>query len=212
MLAFRRAASMGQFRNFSMTPLPYGYDALKPVMSEETLNLHYNKHHTGYCTKLTDWAKGNDESMLSKSIPEILNENQSTPETFVFRMAAQIYNHDFFWTSMSPNGGGAPTGPLADKINSQWGSLEAFKEEFNGQVGAHFGSGWVWLCQESSGDLKIVSTHDANTVLTDDQLTPLLVCDAWEHAFYVDYRNDKVAYVKSWWNVVNWEFANSNLN
>eukprot|EP01060_Flectonema_neradi_P001987 TRINITY_DN1120_c0_g2_i1.p1 TRINITY_DN1120_c0_g2~~TRINITY_DN1120_c0_g2_i1.p1 ORF type:complete len:211 (+),score=50.56 TRINITY_DN1120_c0_g2_i1:46-678(+) len=209
MMSVRSATLARQFRTFAMTPLPYDFTALKPTMSEETVSLHYNKHHTGYCTKLTDWAKANDTSMLDKSIAQILEENKATPETFIFRMAAQIANHDFFWASMSPSGGGAPTGAIADKINEQWGSFEDFKNDFNGQVGGHFGSGWVWLVQDASGKLSIVQTHDANIVA--DGLSPILVCDAWEHAFYVDYRNDKAAYVKSWWNIVNWEFANKNL-
>eukprot|EP01065_Artemidia_motanka_P047975 TRINITY_DN7626_c0_g1_i1.p1 TRINITY_DN7626_c0_g1~~TRINITY_DN7626_c0_g1_i1.p1 ORF type:complete len:210 (+),score=88.92 TRINITY_DN7626_c0_g1_i1:61-690(+) len=208
MRAFRRLPTVAARRYFSIDPLPYPYDALKPALSEETLKFHYDKHHTGYYKKLQAAAASRPE-LESKSNVEIL---LSEPEgSGVFNLAAQIYNHDFYWKSMSPSGGGAPSGAVAAKIEEDFGSFEKFQAEFSAQAGAHFGSGWVWLVQnKETKKLQIVQTHDASCPLTAG-LQPIITCDVWEHAFYIDYRNDKPTYVANFWGLVNWEFANKNL-
>eukprot|EP01064_Diplonema_japonicum_P006626 TRINITY_DN1446_c2_g2_i1.p2 TRINITY_DN1446_c2_g2~~TRINITY_DN1446_c2_g2_i1.p2 ORF type:complete len:223 (+),score=87.34 TRINITY_DN1446_c2_g2_i1:63-671(+) len=194
-------------RCFSMIPQP-PLDGFTPVLSEETVSFHYTKHHTGYYNKLKAFAETERPDLLDKSNEDIIK----TETGFAFNQAAQLYNHDFYWNSMSNKGADAPSGELAAKIVVEFGSFEEFKKAFQGQVGAHFGSGWVWLVQEKdTKKLKIVQTHDAGCPITDDNLHPILTCDAWEHAFYIDYRNDKPKYAENWWNIVNWEFAASNL-
>jgi Fe-Mn family superoxide dismutase len=128
----------------------------------------------------------------------------------VFNNAAQVWNHTFYWHSMSPNGGGDPTGPIAAKIHEGWGSFDAFKAAFSAAAGGQFGSGWAWLVQNPDGSLAITTTSNAGCPLTDGK-KPLLTCDVWEHAYYVDYRNARPAYVTAWWSLVNWDFANANL-
>eukprot|EP01061_Rhynchopus_euleeides_P046467 TRINITY_DN882_c0_g2_i1.p1 TRINITY_DN882_c0_g2~~TRINITY_DN882_c0_g2_i1.p1 ORF type:complete len:210 (+),score=107.47 TRINITY_DN882_c0_g2_i1:52-681(+) len=195
-------------RSFSIAPLPYDYDALRPVLSAETLQFHYDKHHTGYYNKLLAFAEKERPDLIEKSNEEIIK----TETGFVFNQAAQIFNHDFYWQSMSPNGGGEPTGALANKINEDFGSFAEFKKAFQAQVEGHFGSGWVWLVQDkTTKKLSVVNTHDAGCPITDDNVKPLMTCDAWEHAFYIDYRNAKPEYATNFWNIVNWEFAASNL-
>ena len=186
--------------------LPYEKDALAPHLSKETLEFHYEKHHKGYVTKLN--ALRNDDAELSKkTVEQIVLEGEGAKG---FNLAAQIWNHNFYWKSMSPKGGNKPTGKIADLINESFGSFEKFQEQFSAAAGGHFGSGWAWLVRDDNNKLSIVQTHDAKNPLNQG-LTPVLTCDVWEHAFYIDYRNDKAAYVKAWWNLVNWEFANSNL-
>eukprot|EP01062_Namystynia_karyoxenos_P076301 TRINITY_DN7467_c0_g1_i1.p1 TRINITY_DN7467_c0_g1~~TRINITY_DN7467_c0_g1_i1.p1 ORF type:complete len:246 (+),score=111.80 TRINITY_DN7467_c0_g1_i1:93-740(+) len=204
----RRAVAAAARRTFSIDPLPYPYNALAPTLSEETLKFHYDKHHTGYYNKLKAAAESRTE-LASKSNEEIiLSEPVGSP---VFNLAAQIYNHDFYWKSLSPQGGGAPTGALADKINADFGSFEKFQADFAAQAGGHFGSGWVWLVQDKgSKKLEIMQTHDAGCPITSNK-QPIMTCDVWEHAFYVDYRNDKPTYVKNFWGIVNWQFASGNL-
>ncbi len=128
----------------------------------------------------------------------------------LFNNAAQVWNHTFYWNSMSPSGGGAPSGDLAQAINAAFGSFDAFQAEFGAAAGGRFGSGWAWLVTDAAGKLSIVTTPNAETPLTDDGVTPLLTCDVWEHAYYVDYRNDRGGYVKAWWNLANWDFAAKN--
>lgn len=128
-----------------------------------------------------------------------------------FNMAAQVWNHDFYWKSMSPNGGGKPTGKLLELIEKTWGSFDEFKTAFDKEAGSHFGSGWAWLVRaKDSNDLKIISTHDAGNAMRDGYV-PLLTCDVWEHAYYLDYKNARPTYLQHWWEVINWEFAASNL-
>lgn len=185
--------------------LPYSRDALAPHISEETLNFHYGKHHLGYLSKLNAAIEA-DASLQGKSLEELIGSSSGG----LFNNAAQVWNHTFYWHSMSPNGGGEPTGAIAEALDAAFGSFDAFKAAFGAAAAGQFGSGWAWLVRDSSGALSIVTTGNAETPLTQG-LTPILTCDVWEHAYYVDYRNDRGGYVQAWWNLVNWEFANQNL-
>ena len=186
-----------------LPPLPYAKDALAPHISEETLDFHYGKHHQTYVTNLNNLIPGTE--FETQSLEEIV---QSAPGG-IFNNAAQIWNHTFYWNSLSPNGGGAPSGALADAINDAFGSFDAFKEAFTKCAVTTFGSGWAWLVKNSDGSLALVSTSNAATPLTDGQ-TPLLTCDVWEHAYYIDYRNARPKYLEAFWALVNWEFAAKN--
>jgi len=191
---------------FECPPLPYPYDALtKAGISEETLKFHHDKHHAGYVTKLNGLLADKPE-LQGKSLEELI----ATEKGGLFNNAAQIWNHTFYWHSMSPNGGGEPSGALGDAIKAKWGDFAKFQEEFSAKATGHFASGWAWLAKDPTGALHIVDTHDANTPLTEG-FKPILTCDVWEHAYYIDTRNDRAAYVKNWWGAVNWEFANGNF-
>ena len=192
---------------FSIPPLPWAYDALAAKgLSKEQVTYHYDKHHTGYVVKLNAAAETNTE-LAKKTIEEII----ATEKGPIFNLAAQIFNHTFYWNCLTPNGGGQPRGKLLEEINGSFGSFDKFKEVFTAAAVGHFGSGWAWLVKDTADNkLKVVQTHDAATPLT-DKLKPILTCDVWEHAYYVDYRNDRAAYVKTYWNLVNWEFAEKNL-
>ena len=185
--------------------LPYERDALAPHISEETINFHYGKHHQAYVTNLNNMIAGTD--FEGKSLEEIIR----TSEGGVFNNAAQVWNHTFYWNSLSPNGGGEPSGALADAINQAFGSFAEFKEKFTASAAGNFGSGWTWLVKNSSGALEIVNTSNAGTPITDANVTPLLTVDVWEHAYYVDYRNARPEYLKHFWELVNWEFAAKNF-
>ena len=190
---------------FAIPPLPWNYDALVGKgISKEQVTFHYDKHHAGYVTKLNAAAASNPE-LAKKSIETLM----STEKGPLFNLAAQIWNHNFYWQSLSPNGGGAPKGKLAQEIDSSFGSFDKFKEEFTAAAIGHFGSGWAWLVHDGT-KLRVVQTHDAGCPLTEG-LKPLITCDVWEHAYYIDYRNDRAAYVKAFWEAVNWDFAESNL-
>jgi Fe-Mn family superoxide dismutase len=184
--------------------LPYSNDALAPHISSETLEFHYGKHHAGYVTKLNAAIEGTP--MAEKSLEEIVK----TSEGGVFNNAAQVWNHSFYWNSLSPNGGGEPTGAIKEAINKQFGSFAEFKEKFTAAAGTLFGSGWAWLVKNSDGSLSIEQTTNAACPLTKGQ-TPLLTCDVWEHAYYIDYRNARPQYIEAFWNLVNWDFANKNF-
>lgn len=190
--------------SIELPPLPYSKDALAPHISTETLEFHYGKHHAGYVTKLNAAIEGTD--FANKSLEEIIK----TSDGGVFNNAAQIWNHTFYWNSLNPNGGGAPTGKIADAINKDFGSFESFKEKFTNSAATLFGSGWTWLVKDKSGKLVIENTTNANCPLTSGQ-TPLLTCDVWEHAYYIDYRNARPDYITAFWKLVNWDFANKNL-
>eukprot|EP01097_Dermamoeba_algensis_P007974 TRINITY_DN515_c0_g1_i2.p1 TRINITY_DN515_c0_g1~~TRINITY_DN515_c0_g1_i2.p1 ORF type:complete len:208 (+),score=67.08 TRINITY_DN515_c0_g1_i2:40-624(+) len=190
---------------YELPPLPYAKNALAPHLSEETLNFHYEKHHRGYVNKLNQLA-AEKPAWAGKSYEELIK----TESGVVFNQAAQIWNHTFYWKSLSPNGGGAPTGKIAELINEAFGSFDAFKEKFSAAASGHFGSGWAWLVRDDNNKLQIVSTHDAGNPIKDGH-NPVLTCDVWEHAYYIDFRNDRPKYIATWWNLVNWEFANSNL-
>lgn len=184
--------------------LPYSNDALAPHISAETIEYHYGKHHNAYVTKLNDGIKGTEYAEMS------LEDIIMKADGGLFNNAAQVWNHTFYWNSLSPNGGGAPTGAVADAINAKWGSFDKFKEEFNAKAGGNFGSGWTWLVKDSSGKLDILNTDDADTAMKHGK-TAVLTCDVWEHAYYIDYRNARPKYLEGFWNLVNWDFANKNM-
>ena len=189
---------------FELPPLPYAIDALAPTISKETLEYHHGKHHQAYVTNLNNLIAGTE--FESASLEEIIKKSSGG----VFNNAAQVWNHTFYWNCMSPNGGGEPTGKLAEAINAKWGSFAAFKEAFNKSAAGNFGSGWTWLVKKTDGSVDIVNTSNAATPLTTDDVA-LLTCDVWEHAYYIDYRNARPKYLESFWNVVNWDFAAKNL-
>ncbi|AOW53290.1 TPA: superoxide dismutase [Fe] [Legionella pneumophila] len=189
---------------FTLPQLPYALDALAPHVSKETLEYHYGKHHNTYVTNLNKLIPGTEfESM---TLEEIIMKAKGG----IFNNAAQVWNHTFYWHSMSPNGGGEPKGRLAEAINKNFGSFAAFKEQFSQTAATTFGSGWAWLVQDQSGALKIISTSNAGTPMTEG-LNALLTCDVWEHAYYIDYRNRRPDYIEAFWSLVNWDFASSNL-
>ncbi len=188
---------------FELPPLPYAKDALAPHISEETLEYHYGKHHQTYVTNLNNLVPGTE--FEGKSLEDIIK----TSSGGIFNNAAQVWNHTFYWNSLSPNGGGEPTGELANAINRTFGSFEEFKEAFTKCAVTTFGSGWAWLVKNPNGALELVSTSNAGCPLTEGQ-TPLLTCDVWEHAYYIDYRNARPKYLEAFWNLVNWDFAAKN--
>ncbi|MCA9608000.1 MAG: superoxide dismutase [Myxococcales bacterium] len=190
--------------NFEVEALPYAKDALTPAMSVETFEYHYEKHHKGYMKKLAAALEGKPEA--EKSLEEIVRSSQGG----VFNNAAQVWNHTFFWKSMKPGGGGAPTGAVADLITRSFGGYDAFAEQFSAAAASQFGSGWAWLVLEGS-EGKIVTTGNADTPLT-TAAKPLLALDVWEHAYYLDHRNDRGAFIRVWLEkLVSWDFANANL-
>lgn len=188
----------------TLPPLPYALDALAPTISKETLEFHYGKHHQTYVTNLNNLIPGTE--FETASLEEIVKKSSGG----IFNNAAQVWNHTFYWNSMAPNAGGEPTGKLADAINAKWGSVAAFKEAFNKSAAGNFGSGWTWLVKKADGSLDIVNTSNAATPLTTSDV-PLLTCDVWEHAYYIDYRNARPKYLESFWSLVNWSFAAKNL-
>jgi Fe-Mn family superoxide dismutase len=184
--------------------LPYAMDALEPHISRETLEYHYGKHHNTYVVNLNKLVA--DTEFASASLEDIVRKASGG----VFNNAAQVWNHSFYWNCLSPNGGGAPAGDLATAIDRDFGSLDAFKEEFSTKAVTLFGSGWAWLVRNPDGKLSIMQTSNADTPLT-GTATPLLTCDVWEHAYYVDYRNARPKYVEAFWKLVNWDFVASNF-
>jgi len=184
--------------------LPYAMDALAPSISKETLEYHYGKHHKTYVDKLNGLVEGKSEG--KQSLEDLIR----TAKGPMFNNAAQIWNHTFYWQSLSPNGGGEPQGAMKDAIEKSFQSFASFKEQFTNASISLFGSGWSWLVKKGDGSLAIVQTKDADNPLTKDEV-PLLTCDVWEHAYYIDYRNQRNKYVDAFWNLVNWEFAESNL-
>jgi superoxide dismutase, Fe-Mn family len=188
----------------TLPPLPYPHDALQPHISKETLEFHHGKHHQAYVTNLNNLIKGTEFENLG--LEDIIRKSSGG----IFNNAAQVWNHTFFWNSMAPKGGGQPGGALADAIKGKWGSFDAFKETFGKSAVSNFGSGWTWLVRKADGSLDIVNTGNAGTPITGAD-KPLLTCDVWEHAYYIDYRNRRPDYVSGWWNVVNWDFAARNF-
>ena len=188
--------------------LPYSHDALAPHISAETLSFHHGTHHAGYTKKLNAAIEGTDYANLS--LVDLINKAKADGKQGVFNNAAQHFNHSFYWKSLSPNGGGKPSGALAAAIDKSFGSFDAFQDAFTKAAGGHFGSGWAWLVKNSDGSLAVVGTHDADTPVAHGQ-TPLLTCDVWEHAYYIDYRNARPDYIGAWWKLVNWDFASKNL-
>lgn len=184
--------------------LPYDRSALEPHISAETIDFHYSKHHQTYVTNLNNLIAGTE--FESADLETIVRKAQGG----LFNNAAQVWNHTFYWNCLSPNGGGSPTGKLADAINAAFGSFDNFKAEFTKTAIGTFGSGWAWLVQRADGSLALVSTSNAATPITGTD-KPLLTCDVWEHAYYVDYRNARPKYVEAFWNLVNWEFVSAQM-
>ena len=189
-----------------LPPLPYPKDALKPHISEETLEYHYGKHHKAYVDKLNELLPNSDFENLS--LEEIIKKAPAGP---IFNNAAQVWNHTFYWNCLSPTGGGEPKDELASAIVKSFGSYDAFKDQFTKTAIATFGSGWGWLAKNASGDLEIISTSNAGTPMTENKKA-LLTCDVWEHAYYIDYRNLRPKYVEAFWKLVNWDFVNKNFS
>lgn len=190
--------------SFELPALPYDKDALAPHISAETIEYHYGKHHQTYVTNLNNLVPGTEFEGLS--LEDIVKKSSGG----IFNNAAQVWNHTFYWNGLSPNGGGEPTGALADAINATFGSFEKFKEEFSKCAVTTFGSGWAWLVKNADGSLALVSTSNAGCPLTAGQ-TPILTCDVWEHAYYIDFRNLRPKYLEAFWALVNWDFANANF-
>ncbi|SHF97771.1 superoxide dismutase, Fe-Mn family [Microbulbifer donghaiensis] len=190
---------------FELPDLPYAKNALEPHISEETLEYHYGKHHKTYVDKLNGLLEGTPDA--DKSLEEVIKSSSGG----VFNNAAQVWNHTFYWNCLSPNGGGEPTGAVAEAINKAFGSFDKFKEEFSTSAVNNFGSGWTWLVKKADGSVAIVNTSNAGTPLTEADQTPLLTCDVWEHAYYIDYRNLRPKYLEAFWALVNWDFVNQNF-
>lgn len=188
----------------TLPQLPYSLDALAPHISKETLEYHYGKHHNTYVTNLnklivgTEFENANLEDTIKGSTGGIFNN------------AAQVWNHTFYWHCLSPNGGGEPQGKVAEAIIKNFGSFAEFREKFTQTAITTFGSGWAWLAQDSAGALSIISTSNAATPMTSN-LTALLTCDVWEHAYYIDYRNARPDYLNAFWSLVNWDFVAQNM-
>lgn len=185
--------------SFELPKLGYELNALEPHISQETMEYHYGKHHKAYVDNLNKLIENTEFADLS--LEDIIRKASGG----LFNNAAQHWNHSFYWECMSPNGGNAPTGALADAINARFGSFQAFVDEFTKTAMTTFGSGWAWLVKTSNGGVDLVSTSNAANPMTLDK-HPLLTCDVWEHAYYVDYRNARAKYVEAFWNLVNWDF------
>lgn len=185
--------------------LPYETNALEPVISAETIDYHYGKHHQAYVTNLNNLVPGTE--FEGASLEEIVLKSEGG----IFNNAAQVWNHTFYWNGLSPNGGGEPSGSLADAINTAFGSFEGFKDAFIKSATGNFGSGWTWLVKNSDGSLEIVNTSNAANPMRDGK-TPLLTIDVWEHAYYIDYRNARPKYLQEIWSLVNWDFVASNYS
>lgn len=190
---------------YTLPDLPYAYDALEPTIDEETMHLHHDKHHAGYVTK-TNKALENHPELAELSIEDLMKKLDSVPEdikTAVRNNGGGHANHSLFWEILSPNGGGEPTGELADAIKETFGDFESFKEKFAAAATGRFGSGWAWLVV-TDGKLEVMNTLNQDSPYSEGK-TPILGLDVWEHAYYLNYQNKRPDYVKSFWNVVNWE-------
>jgi len=184
--------------------LPYAMDALQPVISKETLEYHYGKHHQAYVTNLNNLVK--DTEFADASLEQIIKKSSGG----IFNNAAQVWNHTFYWNCLSPKSNGEPTGKLADAIKKKFGSFDEFKKLFSQTAITTFGSGWGWLAKNAQGELELISTSNAGTPMTQDKKA-LLTCDVWEHAYYIDYRNARPTYVENFWKIVNWDFVAENF-
>jgi len=187
-----------------LPPLPYAMDALQPHISRETLEYHYGKHHQAYVTNLNNLIKGTQ--FENQSLEGIIKGASGG----IFNNSAQVWNHTFYWSSLSPKGGGQPRGTLAKAIDAKFGNFEEFKKQFAQTAVGTFGSGWAWLVKNPDGALELLSTSNAATPLTAGKQA-LITCDVWEHAYYIDYRNRRPDYVGAFWNIVNWDFAAANF-
>ena len=190
---------------FELPNLPYPIDSLAPHISKETLEFHHGKHHATYVTNLNNLIKG---SRFEQAKLEEIVKNAEPGG--LFNNAAQHFNHSFYWTSLKPKGGGEPGGKLGPEIKQSFGDFATFKKKFTDAAVGHFGSGWAWLVRDAGGSLAIEATHDADNPIVHGKI-PLLTCDVWEHAYYIDYRNARARYVEAFWQIVNWDFAEANL-
>jgi Fe-Mn family superoxide dismutase len=189
---------------FELPPLPYADDALEPHISAETLAYHYGKHHRAYVDNLNKLTAGTE--WADKTLEEIIREADGA----IFNNGAQVWNHSFYWKCLSPAGGGEPTGEVATRIISFFGSIADFRAKFTAAAASQFGSGWAWLVNAPSGQMSIATTSNAGNPLRDGQ-KPVLTCDVWEHAYYIDYRNARPKYLEHFWDLVNWDFVADNL-
>lgn len=197
---------------YELPPLPYAYDALEPHIDAQTMEIHHSRHHNTYVTNLNGAVEGTD--LESLSIDELVKNLDRVPEdkrTAVRNNGGGHWNHSFFWKIMSPNGGGQPTGELAQAINDAFGSFDAMKEQFAKAAAGRFGSGWAWLVVDGNGKLAITSTPNQDNPLMDGSGTPVIGIDVWEHAYYLKYQNKRPDYVSAWWNTVDWNAANENF-
>ena len=191
--------------NHELPVLPFDRDALAPVISAETLDFHYGKHHQTYVTNLNNLIPGTEYE--SSSLEDIIR----SADGGIFNNAAQVWNHTFYWNCLSPTGGGEPSGSLADAITARFGSFDGFRETFIKSATTNFGSGWTWLVKSTEGELDIVNTSNAANPMTDG-LIPLMTIDVWEHAYYIDYRNARPKYLDEIWKIINWEFVEANFD
>jgi Fe-Mn family superoxide dismutase len=185
---------------FKQPELPYNLSDLAPFASEEQMDYHYNKHHAAYFKKLNGLVAGKEEE--EQTLDQVVKESSGA----VFNNAAQAWNHTFFWDCMSPNGGGSPKGELKDAIERDFGGLEPFMKQFSDAAAALFGSGWAWLATDSKGKLEIMPLSNADTPLKHNK-TPVLTLDVWEHAYYIDYRNERPRFIEQFKDVIHWDFA-----
>lgn len=195
-----------------VAPLPYPYTALEPVLDEQTMHVHHDKHHEAYCANLNAALEKHPE-LFGKKIEELLTDLASIPEnirTAVRNNGGGYYHHSLFWTFMKPDGGGAPTGTITKIIDDQFGGFDNFKSKFNEAGTKHFGSGWVWLVRNTAGKYEIVTTANQDSPLTQG-LYPVFCNDVWEHAYYLKYQNRRADYLQAWWNVVNWDEINRRI-
>ncbi len=195
----------------TLPDLPYAYDALEPHVDARTMEIHHTKHHQGYVNKLNAALEGHAD-LQAKSIEDLLRGIDAVPEsirTAVRNNGGGHANHSLFWTIMSPNGGGTPSGRLAEAIDATFGSFEAFKKTFSEAAGNRFGSGWAWLVVDGDGKLQVYSTANQDSPYMQGH-TPILGLDVWEHAYYLHYQNRRPDYIQAWWNVVNWDAVAKN--
>lgn len=191
---------------FSLPDLPYAYDALEPVISERAMRLHHDHHHAAYVEK-TNALLADGGSKAAPTLEDVIRDARGAGDRSLFNNAAQAWNHGFFWASMTPDRG-APSGDLAEAIEAAFGDLAALRQRFVDEGAAHFGSGWLWLIADRAGELRVRSTHDADDMVTEPGLTPLIACDLWEHAYYIDHQYDRPAYLEAWFDALpNWSFA-----
>lgn len=194
---------------YVLPDLPYAHDALAPFLSAETMHTHHGKHHKAYVDKTNDMAA--KAGLSARPLEDVVREAQRKGDKALFNNAAQAWNHAFFWRSMRPAGGAGPDGDLKATLEKAFGSMDDLRQTFVNEGVGHFGSGWVWLVTGSDG-LKVISTHDAENTLVKDGLFPLLVCDVWEHAYYLDDKNDRKRFLERWFdNLTDWEFAAAQL-
>ncbi len=188
---------------YELPPLPFADDALEPTISAETISYHYGKHHQTYVTNLNNLVPGTEFEGLP--LEDIIMKASGG----IFNNAAQVWNHTFYWNCLTPNASGVVSGDLAAAIDATFGSFDEFKAKFSTSAATNFGSGWTWLVKNADGSIEIVNTSNAGSPLTSGQ-TPLLTCDVWEHAYYIDFRNARPKYVEAFWGLVNWDFVEAN--